>query len=28
MSAVARSSPQFAVAQFDWLYGHDACVGA
>jgi salicylate hydroxylase len=27
MSAVARSSPQFAVAQFDWLYGHDACIG-
>jgi hypothetical protein len=26
MGAVARSTPQLAVSQLDWLYGHDATV--
>lgn len=28
MSVFARATPQLAVSQFDWLYGHDACTGA
>jgi salicylate hydroxylase len=27
MGAVTRSTPQLAVSQLDWLYGHDATIG-
>lgn len=28
IGAVGRNTPQLALAQFDWIYGHDACTGA